>query len=347
MVDATKCKTAEPWAAVAWTWVLPGAGHFYVGRSRRAALWLISAAMLMAAMVAFLFHPAGSFAVVLALFLILLALYVACAIDAYRSAAAQNSPEPAEDCRQTRDPWLAVFLSMLVPGAGQLYLRQWLAAGVFIVLLVIEVALTPNGFVGGVLRDILRVAAAFAAYRFSPQGAARGSRPVLSLCAASLLVTVVDLGIVYGYCLGSFRAASQAMSPTLQPGDRVLARRPWIRQPKRGDLVVVDFQAPDQEKPQTIVKRLVAVEGDTLDVTPEGMRVNDRLLYAFPPDDPERRRKIGTITYPCTVPTGCIFVMGDNVANSYDSRHYGPIQQTALRGVVCKRFWPLDRAGPL
>jgi signal peptidase I len=50
---------------------------------------------------------------------------------------------------------------------------------------------------------------------------------------------------------------------------------------------------------------------------------------------------------PYTVPSGYYFVLGDNIANSEDSRYFGAIPRQAILGKTAKIYWPLSRAGPV
>jgi len=54
-----------------------------------------------------------------------------------------------------------------------------------------------------------------------------------------------------------------------------------------------------------------------------------------------------TITFPYTVPSGYIWVMGDNRENSADSRYFGPVDRSDLIAVALVRYWPLNRIGAI
>ena len=96
------------------------------------------------------------------------------------------------------------------------------------------------------------------------------------------------------------------MSPTLEPRDFLVA---LANAPVRaGSLVVV--QHPDRPAYE-MVKRVAAVPGD---------RVGDRLLRRFE-----------------------YWVVGDDPAASTDSRSFGPLTSSAIKGVVRARYWPVSR----
>lgn len=96
---------------------------------------------------------------------------------------------------------------------------------------------------------------------------------------------------------------------------------------QRGDIVV--FRRPGQER-KKYLKRIVALAGDAVEIKDDTLRVNgvaQREPYAkythwTPPAGPIR------------VPPGSVFVLGDNRANSLDSRHFGCVPTDNIIGVV-------------
>ena len=109
-----------------------------------------------------------------------------------------------------------------------------------------------------------------------------------------------------------FRVAveGESMSPTLRPGDFLIATRSG--RIDRGALLVVEH--PDRPGFE-MVKRLLGVPGDAI----EG-------------------RALGADEF---------WMVGDDPAASTDSRSLGPFGRRAIRGVVRFRYWPPDRMGPL
>jgi signal peptidase I len=153
-----------------------------------------------------------------------------------------------------------------------------------------------------------------------------------------------------------YRIPSSSMEPTLHcarpdPGclaghsDRVLAA-PIVyrfRSPERADVVV--FNAPaaaaqDCQEGGTYVKRIIGLPGEVVSerngfVFIDGKRLDEP--YVKPRD-----RDSLTHTWP-RVPEGSYFVLGDNRANSCDSRTFGPVPRSSLKGPVVATYWPLDR----
>lgn len=157
---------------------------------------------------------------------------------------------------------------------------------------------------------------------------------------------------------------SGSMEPTLGIGDRILVNRmayglrvPFTRVvvagaevPGRGDVVVFDSPV-DGER---LVKRLVAIPGDTLEVRHGQPIVNGRVLpWAVSSGaacedveiDGERRHRLGLLygggddLPPTRIPEGYAFAMGDNRGNSADSRVWGLLPLANVQGRAVAVYW--------
>jgi len=147
------------------------------------------------------------------------------------------------------------------------------------------------------------------------------------------------------------------MVPTFRPGDRIFVnkflygaripftgiRLPGIREPKRGDIIV--FKSP-VEKNKYLVKRLVALPGDAVEIRDHHIWINGRPL--------EEPLSIKAITYynkgeygregqKFKVPRKSFYVLGDNSLNSVDSRYWGFVPEENLAGKVFLIHWPVRR----
>lgn len=161
------------------------------------------------------------------------------------------------------------------------------------------------------------------------------------------VILIVSFAIVFGivrpFIAEAFYIPSESMVPTLEVGDRVLANKFIYRfdKPDRGDIVV--FQSVEGGG-EDLIKRVVGVPGDTIEVRGGTLYVNGQPqselhLNEAAPD---------TMSYgSITVPEESVFVMGDNRANSRDSRFFGPVPEQNLVGEAFLVFWPLNRVALL
>ncbi len=162
----------------------------------------------------------------------------------------------------------------------------------------------------------------------------------LALVLALLLRTFV---------FGTYLVPSGSMLETIQEGDLLIGERVTLhfKGPQPGDIVTFDSPLDAQ----TLIKRVIAVEGQSVDLRDGSVYVDDVAL-----DEPYTLGKpsyslsdlagAAQVTYPYTVPAGCVWVMGDNRTNSKDSRYFGAVSVDDVTSRALFIYWPLtDVAG--
>lgn len=134
-----------------------------------------------------------------------------------------------------------------------------------------------------------------------------------------------------------------SMLPTLETGDRLIATRMFYT-PSGGDIVVI---TDHNDRHIPLVKRVIATEGQTIDIDFEQGRVYVDGAELDEPYINEPTLSGAGWDYPLTVPEGCVFVMGDNRNNSWDSRFegVGMLDQRYILGKVVYRLTPYDKMG--
>lgn len=131
-----------------------------------------------------------------------------------------------------------------------------------------------------------------------------------------------------------FTVRSSSMSPRLHSGDQVLAERltPRFGDLTRGDVVV--FTAPATSS--LMVKRVVALGGDRVGLADARLVVNGRRV-GEPYVDLDSVD--GVYFGPELVPHGAVFVLGDDRADSVDSRTFCAVSLRSVVGRVLVRLW--------
>ena len=136
-----------------------------------------------------------------------------------------------------------------------------------------------------------------------------------------------------------------SMENTLFQNDQLILQIFGYEQPERGDIIVCVSDAFDG---QALVKRVIAVEGDTVDISDDGyMVVNGEELYEPYANEPMWESKRGGHNYPVTVLEDHVFAVGDNRNHSSDSRDVliGQIPEDQVIGKALFRIFPFNKIG--
>ena len=160
-------------------------------------------------------------------------------------------------------------------------------------------------------------------------------RSVLRSTVYSLITVAAIAVLVATLLLPVLQIYGSSMSPTLSDGDIVVSLKTSEFEP--GDVVAFYYNN------KILVKRVIAVAGEWVDITPEGdVYINDNLL-----DEPyidEKAFGDCNIELPYQVPESRIFVMGDHRSVSIDSRNtaVGCVAEEQIVGKLVFRVWPLN-----
>ncbi len=212
--------------------------------------------------------------------------------------------------------------------------------------------------------------------------------------AESIGGAILVAAMLRAFVVEAFKIPSGSMIPTMQVGDHIFVNKfiyglriPFTairffeyRKPHRGEVIVFIYPVdPDKD----FIKRIVAVEGDTVEVRDNQVIVNGEPVDRHPVpglcryDDYDDSRDVWTTNKPCAlyeenvpgerytpnaaphapahdfpeedgkpyvVPKDSVFVMGDNRNNSHDSRFWGPVPLANIKGKALVIWW--SQGGP-
>lgn len=143
---------------------------------------------------------------------------------------------------------------------------------------------------------------------------------------------------------------SLSMFPTFDIGDQLLVDK--VGKNFRGNQGyyrrdVVVFNPPETYVEMTgnseaLIKRVVAVEGDTVEVKGHKLYINGKEQ-----DEPFTNEQPDYALDPVTVPKGCLLVLGDNRNHSFDSHLWGFVPDDNVIGRAVFKYWPPWRVGTI
>ena len=181
----------------------------------------------------------------------------------------------------------------------------------------------------------------------------------------SIVIAVILALFIRTWVVQAFKIPTGSMEQNLLIGDHLLVNKfvfsptasdveQWVLptgEVHRGDIVVFKFpEAPERD----FIKRVIGLPGETLEVRRRQVYIDGTLL-----DEPYLRDQMPTLPAgavaldrrdnfgPVTVPVGHYFMMGDNRDNSQDSRFWGPLPHSYLKGKAMVVYWSYDAGAPV
>lgn len=197
----------------------------------------------------------------------------------------------------------------------------------------------------------------------------KAKKPWYREWSEALIVAVILALIIRTFLFQAFKIPSGSMLDTLMIGDHLLVNKfiygtemPFtdstylkLRDPQRGDVIVFEF--PDDEdksffKRRDFIKRVIGEPGDKIVVKDKQVFINDE-LYQIPQEVHKDSQLLPPVagprdfSGPLTVPEDSYFVMGDNRDYSFDSRFWGFVHKSKIKGLAFIKYWSWDAEGDL
>lgn len=255
--------------------------------------------------------------------------------------------------------WINLLFSFLITGSAQYFSgRKWWGIGCFVSNLLIQfitlaVFLHPHTN-ASVCESILFQLICLIPFTLILLESLR--KPIPRLSTTTLLIIVglflLEIGFVFAirtFAVEPFVMPSRSMAPAVFSKDYLFVEKVSYHfgQPKRGDIIAfktdewIKFTA---RKNEIYIKRIVGLPGETITINPPYIIVNEKKLV-----EPDIFQKISYVQQggfsPCHLGDDEYYVLGDNSANSLDSRYYGPIKKSSIIGRAFYIYAPAEHKG--
>lgn len=266
---------------------------------------------------------------------------------------------------EIRKPWLAGLFTFLAIGLGHLYAGKpkrgiilFLTQGVLLALFLPLIIITPS-----LVILIVSLSCGFAYFIYCLLDAIKNAKEnkfdyqlkkynrwyVYLACwvAASFIIQpIVEISIKKNL-LQAYKIPSGAMIPTLLIGDHILVDKFIYKnnEPQRGDIIIFPYPV---DPTKDFVKRLVGLEGDIIEIRNKQLYINNEIyvenyIINKDPNTIPVSQHPRDFFGPITIPQKSLFVMGDNRDNSYDSRFWGLVDKSTVKGKVKSLYWSWDK----
>lgn len=159
-----------------------------------------------------------------------------------------------------------------------------------------------------------------------------------------ILIAAAAVACFLNSCIiANSKIPSNSMEQTIMAGDRVIGSRLAYRfggEPKRGDIVIFKHKAEPGRDRTRLVKRIVGLPGETVDIRDGGVYINDSdmpLIEAYLPEE------MVSEEYHFEVPDRCYLMLGDNRNHSADARGWGEsyVSENEILAKVLFRYYPV------
>jgi signal peptidase I len=262
-----------------------------------------------------------------------------------------------------RSPRIALLLSFLTPGLGQMYNGQ-MKRGIILYLAggLIAITLVSTGLFFKFYTMVLCLAilAAFFFFVWSDAytGAAKSKDITLKpynkwyLYLLVILITAFVIqpsfsSIIKNNIVRAYKTPSGGMEPALLVGDYFIADMRLYKneKPKRGDVVIFEYP---KDPSKDFIKRVIGVEGEKVEINGGRLYINDKEIGDSWGQVESKDKKTSMQTSdtfgPVLVPKDSVFVLGDNRDNSQDSRHWGFVSTRQTKGKALYIYWARNKS---
>lgn len=163
---------------------------------------------------------------------------------------------------------------------------------------------------------------------------------------ASFIVQPVVGQLIKKFVIQSYKIPAQSLRPNILAGDFIIASKLFSVEAgvNRGDVII--FPLPEDPQ-KDFIKRVVALGGETIEIVNKEVFINGNLfrepyiIHTDPRILPKGLRPRDNFG-PVIVPEDAIFVMGDNRDHSYDSRFWGCVKKSDVKGKARSIYWSWD-----